>query len=157
VKIGTEITTRDVELDGNEVTNLLDAGPNASKQLGFFRPKGFLTANFVRPPVTIFLKFPTCVEISHILINPKLGSQTSSAFMLQTETIAWKGVPQKHLVAKEFLLDAIPNSIVFRNPRFAPRPPFSLLANSSCKSNCNNENERIFSLKHPALHILNGP
>lgn len=45
--------------------------------------KGFMTAHFVRPPVKIKLHFPVPIEISHIVICPRVGKQCSSGFQLE--------------------------------------------------------------------------
>ena len=89
--IGTTISCDQVQSDGNEAENLLSS-PNEQFTPGFgSRPRGFLTDYFVRPPVTLRLKFPVCIEISHIVIQRKFGAQTSSAFTIQTETCSAVG------------------------------------------------------------------
>lgn len=83
---GTTVSCDQVQSDGNEAANLL-APADGQLTTGFgARPRGFLTDYFVRPPVTIRLKFAVCIEISHIVISRKFGAQTSSAFTIQTET-----------------------------------------------------------------------
>jgi hypothetical protein len=78
--IGTTITVNQVESDGYEAKNLL--GSDLNLQSG----RGFLAESFVRPPVTLSIKFPLCIELSHIVISPKLGKQITSAFVIHTET-----------------------------------------------------------------------
>jgi len=78
--IGTTITVNQVESDGYEAKNLLGSDLNLQSS------RGFLAESFVRPPVTLSIKFPLCIELSHIVINPKLGKQITSAVVIHTET-----------------------------------------------------------------------
>lgn len=78
--VGTTISVNTVETDGYEAKNLL------SSELSLHSSRGFLAETFVRPPVTLSIKFPLCIELSHIVINPKLGKQITSAILISTET-----------------------------------------------------------------------
>lgn len=78
--IGTTIHANTVECDGHEAKKLL------SSELGVHSSSGFLAESFVRPPVTLCIKFPLCIEVSHVVINPKLGKQITSAILIHTET-----------------------------------------------------------------------
>jgi U-box domain-containing protein 5 len=78
--IGTTISVNTVESDGYEAKNLL------SSELSLHSSRGFLADSFVRPPVVLSIKFPLCIEVSHVVINPKLGKQITSAILIHTET-----------------------------------------------------------------------
>jgi len=87
--IGTSITSSQVESDGHEAKNLLEKDPsNSQTSFPSFSspPRGFLSDYFVRPPITLTIKFPICIEISHIIINPKFHGQVSTAFSIETLT-----------------------------------------------------------------------
>lgn len=78
--IGTTISVNQVEADGHEAQNLI------TNDLNLKSTPGFMADSFVRPPVTISIKFPFCIELSHIVISPKVGRQSSSGFVIHTET-----------------------------------------------------------------------
>lgn len=78
--IGTTVDVNQVQADGHEVGNLI------TNDLNLQSGRGFMADTFVRPPVTISIKFPCCIELSHIVISPKVGRQSSSGFLIRTET-----------------------------------------------------------------------
>lgn len=78
--IGTTISVNQVEADGYEARNLI------TNDLNLQSTSGFMADSFVRPPVSISIKFPFCIELSHIVISPKVGRQASSGFVIHTET-----------------------------------------------------------------------
>jgi len=78
--IGTTISCDKVEADGYEAKNLL------SSSISSLSSDGFMSDRFIGPPVTISLKFPVCIEISHIVLMPKVGRQISSGFTIQSQT-----------------------------------------------------------------------
>ncbi|CAL8115346.1 unnamed protein product [Orchesella dallaii] len=149
-EIGTTISVNQVEAEGYEAQNLI------TNDLNLQSTRGFMTDSFVRPPVTISIKFPFCIELSHIVIGPKVGKQSSSGFIIHTETSykSWtkdhNGPVSTHLVAKEFLNTPVPNAIVFRNPRFVLRRPFSSLPTEHYSKYKNHE--VLFNLKHPSFN-----
>lgn len=83
--LGTQISCDKVSSDGYEPDNLLQAG-------GGWRRQGFLAERFIKPPVTLTLTFPCPVHISHIVLDPQVGSQRSSAIEIYTAT---RGITQR--------------------------------------------------------------
>lgn len=68
--------------DGYEINNLI--------QQTSYRNQGFMVERFIKPPVTVTLKFPCNVEIFKICINPFVGQQKSLGFEVHTKSEAVK-------------------------------------------------------------------
>lgn len=67
----SDVICSTVSTEGYEVTNLTNSATN-----------GFLAYSCIKPPVTIDLTFICNVQISHILLWPKVGAQKSSGFQI---------------------------------------------------------------------------
>ncbi|XP_069140210.1 RING finger protein 37-like [Argopecten irradians] len=67
-----KITCDKVSADHYEVTNLVS-------QDWAKRRRGFLAETFIKPPVIVTVAFPCNIEVFRIVIDPKVGRQTSSA------------------------------------------------------------------------------
>ena len=76
--IGTKISCDKVSSDGYEPDNLLCHGR------GWHRSQGFLAERFIKPPITVTLTFPCPVNLSHLVIDPQVGSQRSSTIEIYT-------------------------------------------------------------------------
>lgn len=62
-----------LEFDGHGVKNLIDVKKTQ-------RAKGFLADRFIKPPANISLLFKCNVDISKIVLNPRVGGQKSAGF-----------------------------------------------------------------------------
>lgn len=80
-----------VSTDGYEVTNLVSSDAEEAR-------KGFLAYNAIRPPVTVTINFICNVNISHIILWPKVGNQKSTGFEIYANS-APKPKPQDYLKA----------------------------------------------------------
>ena len=76
--IGTKISCDKVSSDGYEPNNLLCHGR------GWHRSQGFLAEGFIKPPITVTLTFPCPVNLSHVVLDPQVGSQRSSTIEIYT-------------------------------------------------------------------------
>ncbi|XP_033756909.1 LOW QUALITY PROTEIN: RING finger protein 37-like [Pecten maximus] len=71
------ITCDKVSADYHEVTNLVS-------QDWAKRRRGFLAETFIKPPVSFTVAFPCNIEVFRIVIDPKVGRQTSSGIEIFT-------------------------------------------------------------------------
>lgn len=74
-----------------------------------------------------------------------------TVFLLQSWTKDHNGPVSTHLVAKEFVNTPVPDAIVFRNPRFFLRRPFSSLPTEQYSRYKNHD--VMFNLKHPSFNV----
>lgn len=72
-------------------------------------------------------------------------------WFFQSWTKDHNGPVSTHLVAKEFVNTPVPNVIVFRNPRFFLRRPFSSLPTEEYSRFINHD--VMFNLKHPSFNV----
>ncbi|GAB1604901.1 RING finger protein 37-like [Argonauta hians] len=72
------ITCNKPTCDGYEINNLI--------QQTTYRSQGFMVEPFIKPPVTITLKFPCNVDIFKICVNPIVGQQKSLGFEVYTKS-----------------------------------------------------------------------
>ncbi|KAF6211100.1 hypothetical protein GE061_014214 [Apolygus lucorum] len=62
-----------LQLDGHRVTNLVNVDKTK-------RAKGFLADRFIKPPANITFTFKCNVDITKVILLPRVGSQKSSGF-----------------------------------------------------------------------------
>src|SRR5436190_24344313 len=86
-RLGTKITSDKPSTDGYEAENLLKYNPKDLIQTR----NGFMTETWIKPVVKLTLSFTTCIEISHIVIHPKIYNhqQIASAFLIETRSKDW--------------------------------------------------------------------
>lgn len=70
-EIGTIITSSALTVDGHEVCNLINTTRN------FHQRKGFIAEYYIKCPVEIIVTFPCLVDISCVILNPKLSAHRS--------------------------------------------------------------------------------
>ena len=68
-----DITCDKVCVDGYEVTNLVSGGDHG-------RSSPFLTESFIKPPVSVTVRFPCNVDVARIVFNSVHGAQRSCGF-----------------------------------------------------------------------------
>lgn len=68
--VRSKIKADKVSFDGYEADNLLSSNINKKQ-------KGFLSDNFVKPPINVTVQFPCNVAINRIVIDPAVGQQKS--------------------------------------------------------------------------------
>ena len=140
--------------DGYEPSNLINATAPQN---------GCRAEYFIRPPLTVTLKFPCNIDLHKIIINGKIGCTTSVGFEVQAYSDAQRsdtwldsGNYNNHLDASEIQSDAFRSVgkiwnndnpvICFNNSHFRLSQRFASLRDSSVSRS--NGSETVFGLKH---------
>lgn len=76
-----------ISLEGYSVENLLSSDAE-------LRRKGFLSEYFIRPPVSLTIRFPFAFNIKYVVIGTKVNLQKSSGFQISAGRLD-DNVPQK--------------------------------------------------------------
>lgn len=93
----------------------------------------------------------TSIIITRCDIYSTSTNMHGTVFLLQSWTKDHNGPVSTHLVAKEFVNTPVPDAIVFRNPRFFLRRPFSSLPTEQYSRYKNHD--VMFNLKHPSFNV----
>ena len=75
----TQISCSAISADGCCIENLIDCAPKS-----FLKPSHFMAEYYIKCPIEIVLTFPCLINISAIVIHPKVNSHRTRSFILFT-------------------------------------------------------------------------
>lgn len=112
------ISCKQIAADDHDVSNLISSNPQKLR-------RGFRVEHFINPPIEIIVRFPSCVDVSHIVLGLRSGPQQVSAVKLFSEYPRINGKRKWDFQFIGKCENVNSRKVHFQNSHYTPREPFT--------------------------------